>query len=68
MSKRPILGGVILPPRPYDDTSLRNLVREALDAMLALWTEMEVTGKPPALENRAYVARLIGKLGECHRG
>jgi len=62
---KPILGGVILDPKPHDDSRLRGQVREALDAMLALWSEFASTGKPPDTATRAYVARLIGNLGEC---
>lgn len=63
----PRRGGVILPER-YDAARLRAVLREALDAMLALWAEFATTGQPPALEHRAHVARLIGQLGDCHAG
>lgn len=60
-------GGVIVPPESYDDTAFRDEVREALDAMLALFTELAATGEPPSAEHRAYVAQLIGRLGPCHQ-
>ena len=57
------------------DDQLRRDLREILDAMVALFREFQDAAIDarmgeirPCSESIAYVATLVGKLGDCHKG